>query len=151
MPAFICTESFLQEQALADAAIAHLNESLLRIDAQAAADEDQVLELYLRFGIAGTEGLVRLAEPLYEVERHILRQRRRVGHDRDVVNGAQCHQGATLRLRLERLEKSSKRPTRGPARTVLIGNPEAAANSPQPTNGKVGQAHDDFRADPMQY
>ena len=151
MPAFVCSESFLQEQTLANAALAHLNQGFLRIDAQAAADENQVLKFHLRFGIAGTEGLVRIAEAFYKVERYRLRQRRCVGHDRNVMNGAECHQGAALRLRFGCLEKGTERPARGPARAVPIGNTEAAANSPQPTHGQVGQSHDDIRADPMQY
>jgi len=151
MPAFVRTESFLQEQTLANAALAHLNQGFLRIDAQAAADENQVFEFNLRLGIAGTEGLVRIAEASYEVERNRLRQRGRVGHDRNVVNVAECHQGAALRLRFGCLEKGTQRPARGSARAVLIGNTEAAANSPQPTHGQVGQSHDDIRADPMQY
>jgi hypothetical protein len=151
MPAFVCSESFLQEQTLANAALGHLNHGLGRIDAQAAADEDQVFEFHLRFGIAGTEGLVRFAEALYKVERYSLRQRGRVGRDRDVMNGAKCYQCASLRLRLGCLEKGTERPARGPARTVLIGNTQAAANSPQPTHCEVGQSYDNIRANTMQY
>jgi len=138
MPALGLRKAFLHEQALATTALHHFGHGLSRIHAKASSNENQVLQFQLGVFIARAESFIGLAEALYEVERYRLRQCRRIGYDRDVVNRTQSHQGAAFGLRFRSLEQGSQRPACRPACAMLIGYPEATTDGSETSDGQAG-------------
>jgi hypothetical protein len=144
-------ESQLQHQALAGAAFSELHQCLLRVNAQSAANQDQVFQLNLGIRVAGAKRFVRSAQAVNEVQRYEFRQGRRVRLDRNAKNAAERHESSALGARLRRGEECPERPTSRSARPLFALHANTAANRSQPADRQTGQASDDLRPNAMRY